>query len=515
MKKTITLLALCAQVMMTSAADYTDQLTVNVSGTEATPQQTTISLNKQEDGNYSFLLKDFSLDLAGASMDVGTIELNGVHGITSDDVTTLYTQQTIAIKPGSDASKTWLASTGMLDAVPVRIMGEQRGDQLYAVINIDMGQALQIKVTFGKGYQMPNGGFENFHTATIWDSSHKNSATSQEPNHWHSFMSASGNPNLAWLAGYNPHTFVSDVVRPGTDGQHSVLITSVNMFLTIANGTMTTGRVNTGSMFATNVANHAALDMSSADKDGNGDPFYVALNDRPDSIDVWVKFKQSEPQVKYPYATLSAAVTDGTYYQEPADKEYTNVLARAQNKQIASNGFAWQHLTIPFETVNKDVKGKALFITLSTNAQPGAGSTDSLYVDDLSLVYNQDITVNSVSLQGKTLSLADEMSIEADGTQVSADDIIVDTKAAKVIKQIEEADGGLKAYVTVASTDLNTFKTYTINIKGATTGIDHVQQAANIPDGTIYNLQGQRVSSMQQGHVYIVKQGDKMVKVQK
>lgn len=97
------------------------------------------------------------------------------------------------------------------------------------------------------------------------------------------------------------------------------MLTSVDMWFAIANGTITTGRINTGSMTAADPSNHSWLDLSRTDVDANGDPFHAILNGQPDSIAAWVKFKQNKPVADFPYATISAVITDGTYYQDPED----------------------------------------------------------------------------------------------------------------------------------------------------------------------------------------------------
>lgn len=511
MKKMITLIALLAHVMMASATDYTDRLSVKVADVMADPQQATISIEPQQDGTRVLLLKNFSLMLGGEPMDVGTIELKGVKSVDADGVTTMYYNDQVDIKPGDDASRNWLASTGALTGVPVRLMAEVRGEKLYAVININFG--MDIRVTFGDGgYQIPNGDFETFHK--------ENDGDVDEADHWHSFGSAYG--KFASMASGQPHTFISDVVRPGSTGKHSVLLKSTSMFfgLIIANGTMTTGRMKAGATNASDPENHAEIDMSSTDKDANGDPFYVALNAVPQSLKVWVKFKQGTPQPKAPYATVSAAVTDGTYYQEPAAEGvvYNNVAARAQNATIETQGGEWQELTIPFEQVNAGVTPKALFVTVSTNALPGKGSgTDELYVDDMELVYDHDAVASSLTIGGKEIASPQDVQdlTLADGTQLSEADVKVNTQMPRVIKQVEKSADGVKVTVVVASADLAAFKTYVVNVKGATTGISGVRQVTAQTEEAIYNLQGQRVSEMTRGHIYIVKKDGKTVKVQR
>ncbi len=506
MKKILTLLALVARVMMASATDYTDLLTVDVNG-NTTSQTATISLNQQTDGTYTFILKNFVMSLEGVQMGIGTIEVNRVEGIDVNGVTTLVANQTVAIQEGDVPSPSGLwVGPSQLGSVPVKLVAEQRGEKLYAVIGIDLQSTLGqvIKVTFGHGgYQIGNSSFEDFHTENAIN----------EPNHWHSFASCTG--SLAGFVKGTPHTFISDVVRPGTSGSHSVLLTSTSILGIIANGTMTTGRMSAGAFSATDPANHAEMDMSSTATDANGDPFYAEMNGLPDSLAVWVKFKQGTANAQYPYATVSAIVTDGTYYQDPEDKTYSNKLGRAINNTIATSDAQWQRICAPFNYFDNPSTPKAILVTLSTNATPGQGSIDSLYVDDLSLIYKQDIGVSAISVQGQALTVADTMVYASTAAKpISVDDIVVTTAAPKVIKSMETTADGPVAHVTVASQDLQTFKTYTIDMTGTTAGIHAIGGAAAAAE-TIYNLQGQRVETMAPGRVYIVERGGKAVKVMK
>lgn len=505
MKKIFTLIALIAITASAMATDYTDQLTVNVNGASTT-QNATISVN-QQDGKYTLSLKNFILLAGTEKMGVGNIVLTGLTGQDINGYTVLKTKQEISITEGDDTSiETWMGP--LLGTVPVDMIAKIKDNKLYTVINIDMQASLQqiIQVTFGTGYQIPNSDFENFHTV---------SSSSVEPNNWHSFKSATG--KYASLAG--DHVFKSTVVRTGATGTSSALLKSTSIFGIVANGTMTTGRLNAGSITATDATNNAYLDMSKTDKDANGDPFYTTLNGNPDSLAVWVKFTQGTPSTAHPYATVSAAITDGTYYQDPEDKTYTNVVANAKNNTIASNGSIWQRIAIPFAYTSNNVDTKAILVTISTNADAGKGSTDELYVDDLSLIYNAKLT--SLKVKG-----ADVAGFSSDVTSYdlsmagkpAAADITTATegKDAFTITEINETENGEKVLVTVASADLKTAKTYTLNITDTTTsGISNVSTDKGQTEA-VFNLNGQRVGNIQQHGVYIVKQTDgKAVKVLK
>lgn len=532
------LLATAAFAVSSMATDYKDMMTVSLDGNPTTPTETTISVEKTDDSGYTLSLKNFVLYMASGDqvfpMPVGTIVLENVEAVTKGDVTTLKTSQDIEIAEGDDPTHegSWigpgLSSDG--DLIPVNMTGEIRGDKFYTVININFME-MNIDVVFGNGgYQIENSGFENFHTATYVDG--KNKYTSDEPNAWHSFNSGIATGMFAYLTKYalqNGNTSVSDDVRPGSTGTKSVAIkSSIVMGFQSANGTMTTGRLQAGSLTPTDAANCSFLDMSSTDTDGNGDPFYTVLNGRPDALSVWVKYKQGQVNEQYPYATVSAVITDGTRYQDPEDKAYTNVVAKAQDKTIESKGFEWQNLVIPFDYASyasNDAQAKALLVTISTNAQPGVGSSDAenpdiIIVDDLSLVYNSHLA--SLKVKGTEVEGFDKnvlsYDLKGDGA-IGVDDIeaVSDGQGAYVTKAIEGTDKGVKVTITVTSNDLKTTNVYTLNIEGATTtGINKVETTTGKGTAAIYNVNGQRVDNMSQKGLYIIRQADgKTVKVLK
>lgn len=531
------LLATAAFAVSSMATDYKDMMTVSLDGKPTTPTETTISVEKTDDSGYTLSLKNFVLYMTTGDqvfpMPVGTIVLENVEAVTKDDVTTLKTSQDIEIAEGDDPTYegSWigpdLSADG--DLIPVNMTGEIRGDKFYTVININF-MGMNIDVVFGNGgYQITNSDFELFHKATYGEN------TSDEPNAWHSFMSSTGSFS-SYVSG-TPHTFISEEVRPGSTGTKSVQLTSgiVKMLGGIikipANGTITTGQLKAGNASATSTDNNSFLDLTNEAVDGNGDPFYTILNGQPDAIKVWVKFKQGKIDEKnkdYKYATISAIITDGTYYQDPEDKAYTNVVAKAQNKEIESKGFEWQEITVPFDYASyatNNAETKAILVTLSTNAQPGVASSsedepDVLLIDDLSLVYNSHLA--SLKVKGTEVEGFDKnvLSYDLKGEgAISVDDIeaVSDGQGAYVTKAIEGTDKGVKVTITVTSNDLKTTNVYTLNIEGATTtGINKVETTTGKGTAAIYNVNGQRVDNMSQKGLYIIRQADgKTVKVLK
>lgn len=124
--------------------DFTSDLSVElVKMGMFDPSESTIQLYKEQDGSYTFQLRNFSL--MGGMMPVGTIVLKNLD-IKGDKITT---SQTTTIQPGDDSSvDEWIGTT--LPPVPIVLNATRNGADLTAQIDIDFTKALgmQIKVVF-------------------------------------------------------------------------------------------------------------------------------------------------------------------------------------------------------------------------------------------------------------------------------------------------------------------------------------------------------------------------------
>lgn len=518
MKKLFTLLFVAMTALTSMADTYNGPLHIDIDG-KTVDQTTDITIEKQADGNYTLKLMNFKIKM-GLTMNVGNIIITDVPAVSNGQTLMLKAKKNIAIKGGS--------MDYLLKSVPIDMIGELRDGDFYTNINISMATQ-KIKVTFGTAkYQLPNAGFETYHTATVTSPDDPNDkATSDEPDYWHSFMSASGDPGLVYMAGYNPVTFKSEDVRPGSTGKQSLMLKSIDLYLAIANGTITTGRMNTGSMFASDTnSNYAWSDMSNTDKDTHGDPFYATLYSLPDAMKVWLKFKQGTANAEHPYATATAIINDGTEFHEPAPSKttYTNVVGEARNAKIAETGDEWKEFTIPFTYdafAQYGAKAKSVLVTLSTNADAGKGSDgDLLYVDDLSFVYNAGLKAITLTAENGEVFTVDGVNSETKEYtatvpfDVTANNLkaISDGKGAYVSTTI--ADG--KATFEITSNDLATTNVYTLNFKkgnaqGITSGINGAQ-AAQVQTAGIYTIDGMRVNAITKPGLYIVKDANGNVK---
>ena len=104
MKKLFMLLfAIVSSVMTAMATDYTDNLIITVDKDTTTIKDVKITVTQQENGKYSFSLKNFSF----AGSKVGDIELNDIEGQEKDGIITLNVPETnIKIKNPETLGKT-------------------------------------------------------------------------------------------------------------------------------------------------------------------------------------------------------------------------------------------------------------------------------------------------------------------------------------------------------------------------------------------------------------------------
>ena len=463
MKRIFTLFSAMLMSIASFATTYNGTLTVTVNG-EVSEQPTSVSID-EVNGNYKLSINNFMLVAGETILPVGNIVIDHVPGAVNGGLTTLCTNQEIQIPAGNVegiAEEDWLGP--LLGNVPVEMNARFTGEG-YVVTDIhinmvELGQVIDVKFeNVGTHFQMPNSDFETW--------SDKNKA----PKNWHGFESVTGKFSSTANKGVKLRS--SSNVRPGSTGKTSAVVTCTKVLTVIANGTMTNGRLAAGSMSAKDPANHSETNLSSTDKDANGDPFATPMYAKPDSVKFWMRFTQAQAQASNPYAAFNAVITDGTYYQDPEDKTYTNKVAVAAPKSSSSDMKVgdWRLVSCPFDYASYAANGaeaKAILMTFSTNATPGKGSysngvADSVYVDDLELVYLADI--KSVSFKGATLDLTNTDIDIADDDVISASDFVVEKKGedAKVTTLVEANAKGYQAVISVVSGDLNTQKTLVFN----------------------------------------------------
>lgn len=251
-------------------------------------------------------------------------------------------------------------------------------------------------------YQLQNAGFEEWETVTYGKKS------GEEPVNWNSFLDGTGN----WksTAGYSQVAKASEV-RPGSTGSYSAKINARKVLSVIAQGNLTTGCVNMGSINAIDASGN--YNYTDVDTEGKHQEF----TGLPDAMHVWVKFSGSNGKA------VTILHTAG-YYQDPYSAKNADAsvkkIAEASNTTIASSS-DWQELTIPFTyDVTDGTRPAYALVSFATNSTAGKGSaSDYMYIDDLEYLYYHSLT--DLKYDGATVAGFDENTLSYDLSSVTYD----------------------------------------------------------------------------------------------
>ncbi|MBI2259968.1 MAG: hypothetical protein HYU67_13845 [Flavobacteriia bacterium] len=217
--------------------------------------------------------------------------------------------------------------------------------------------------------QIDNNGFE------LWDNV---GSTSEEPNNWNGFKTASG----TWNSFGSQQVIRSTDVRPNSNGLYSAQLWTKNVTVAIANGNLTLGRINMGSTTPTSAENYNYSQTDDV-------LFSETLTQIPDSLVFWVKFIPINIDHE---ARVSCVIHDNVEFKDPNDVGNSNVVAQAIQNFPLTNG-NWIRKSIPF-TKFTNTNAQFILLTFTTNKDPGVGTDngseftrDNLWIDDVELIY--------------------------------------------------------------------------------------------------------------------------------
>ena len=298
------------------------------------------------------------------------------------------------------------------------------------------------------GTQFEDRGFESW-------SNYGSGNSTIEPVHWHSTKSASGTFS-GWLS---QQIEPSAVVRPGSSGTKSVRLWPTSVVGVTANGNMTNGRMNAGSMSATGSGNYNYTQRS----DGR---FNTPIPTVPDSIAVWVCFRSADPNQE---AEVRAAihgdadfkfVSNGT--MDPADQLVATAIKHFTRTAEAGGNYQWRRLSIPFVQNGPCNNVRYILFTITTNKVPGEGGTsDDLFVDDVLLIYNPSVQMGAIEKDcfyfGESLTIP----FAIDGT-FSAENL--NAAPNQVIAQLSSPTGSFSNPIDLGRMTTNTSGSMTVSI---------------------------------------------------
>jgi hypothetical protein len=223
--------------------------------------------------------------------------------------------------------------------------------------------------------QVNNTGFENWENV---------GSSTEEPTEWNSFKTASG----GWSGFASQQIKRSTVKRPGSTGTYSAVIWAKSTLGVIANGNVTTGQINMGSTTPSDASNYNITHTAQT-------AFSEALGARPDSLVVWVRTKISNSSHQ---PRISATIHDTYDYRDPntGDASAPSHIVGTAILNYTTTGNVWVRKSIPFTYSGPATNPSYILISFTTCKDPGVGTAgDSVYVDDLQLIYNPPIATVS------------------------------------------------------------------------------------------------------------------------
>lgn len=222
-------------------------------------------------------------------------------------------------------------------------------------------------------YQVRNAGFEKW-------------AAANEPGYgWNSFPSATG-AQASLGKGMSPNP---EKVEGRNGGSAVRLFSKYAGMLGIganANGNLTTGTVNMGSMTPADASNHNYTNVEDA-------THRLLIEGQPDSVEFYTKYKRGEETGEY-NGHAQFIIHDNYNYRDPEIEEEQEHKIGACGVDILESE-DWVRNTGDFTYFWDDEAAadsvKYLLINFTTNVIPGGSRGDTLVIDDVRLIYNSEM----------------------------------------------------------------------------------------------------------------------------
>ena len=294
-------------------------------------------------------------------------------------------------------------------------------------------------------YQMRNSNFENWETVS----------KSEEPLQWSSFYDNTG--SMASLA----QGLQIEKSTDAKSGNYSAHIYSRDVAVTIAQGNLTNGCINAGSMSPSDASGNYNYvgDTKNTRTDQN-----MKFSGRPDAVKFWCKFSGAKDYGNASILLLTDGFYQDPYYKQSGKTEATKI-AHAKNATIASTN-TWNEITIPFNYEDTEKIPTQILATFSTCDEPGAGkATDKMWIDDIRMIYNSElesVTYNDapITLTGSSATINEYY----DETKLV---LTSNGKGASIEKNFDKSTGVLSIIVKGdnISEDASNYHEYTLQFK--------------------------------------------------
>ena len=536
---------------------YKGKLNIEVYGGHLDPTDATIVVSKESNGTYTFVLKDFSVTVAGQTLNIGDATISNLEPKESNGVITLECTD-------KDAPVTNGGMDGILKDNKVIITMKSTIDNYVLTTDIsqltvrlideeeDLGYSeIPVKADFkSDSYTLPttptattpqlndfNGDWE---TCIPWDSEGNTKASGTQPKGWH--MS-----NVQTALG----AVVAGAKAEGSNGT-TVAVKLTNQEMA---GQMIPAYMSLGTPWAT--AETKGTKVRNADGGVFGGTEFTY---RPDAISfdyqrnnskgkenataIAYLWKGTWTQTNVPGNTAVGVFVYGTATKVTMTNRDRNVLGNetsatlgdpathsADAKLIAkleqsiseSTKGTWKSMTIPFTYNDDTAVPEYINVIFAANdyfgGRNGIVEGNSLTIDNVKLVYYH--ALNSLTYNGNKVANFDEGTTEYTLSGKLAEDfdkVKFTIKGAGATYDVAKDEANNVATITVKGNDYDvnpSSKTvYTIKFDG-TVGINGITTSTTTANGAIYDLSGRQLKTMQKGINIVRGKDGKMIKVMK
>lgn len=227
-------------------------------------------------------------------------------------------------------------------------------------------------------YQFADPGFEQY------------SSGNEPGNGWNSFASATG--SLSNFKGNSPQ---SSSYSPGANGsKYAVQIYSKSILGQKANGNLTTGVINMGSMTPANAANYNFTRRSDATHS-------LRFAGRPDAVTFYAKFSSGGS----PNGRAQFILHDDCDYRDPEISDQAgNRIGKASVAIPASSDWVKYEGKFSYDRTQPSVQ--YLLASVTTNPTAGGSSGDYLQIDEIRFVYYH--TLSGLNYQGANIQFSED-----------------------------------------------------------------------------------------------------------
>lgn len=534
---------------------YKGKLKIEVYGGTLAPTDATIVVSKESNGTYTFVLKNFSVSVAGQTMKIGDATISDLEPKESNGVITLECTD-------KDAPVTNGEMDGILKDNKVIITMKSTIDNYVLTTDIsqltvrlideeeELGYSeIPVKADFkSESYTLPtattpqlNDFSGDWETCIPWDSKGNTESSGTQPKGWHI-------SNVQTALG----AVVAGAKAEGSNG------TTVAVKLTNQEkaGQMIPAYMSLGTPWATAETKGNKVRNADGGVFGGLDFTY-----RPDAISfdyqrdnskkkenataIAYLWKGTWTQTNVPGNTAVGVFSYGTATKVTMTNRDRNVLgnetsatlgdkpavpskdakliAKLEQPISESTNGTWKSMTIPFTYNDDTAVPEYINVIFAANDyfgdRNGIVADNSLTIDNVKLVYYH--ALNSLTYNGNKVANFDEGTTEYTLNGKLAEDfdkVKFTVKGVGASYDVAKDEANNVATITVKGNDYDvnpSSKTvYTIKFDG-TVGINGITTSTTTANGAIYDLSGRQLKTMQKGINIVRGKDGKMIKVMK